>query len=1103
MDDMASVGLQVDSREVRTASGDLDRFAGAGDRAGGSAGRAQGAFSGMGKGLAVAAASALAAVVSIAALISQIKRFIDATVTNEKAQAQLGAAIASTGGAAGRSLSQLNAHAAALQKITNFGDEATNAMQGILLTFTNIKGDQFDAATVSTINLATAMGTDLKSAALQVGKALNDPVLGMTALARSGIQFTEAQKEMVKGMVEANDTIGAQTIILAELERQFGGSAEAARDTLGGALRSLGNAWGDLFELSGPAAEGLKKAIEGLVTAVQNPGFVSAIKGIGTLLFNMATGAVWAINGLIAVFGVLRTVIDIPGRLFNWVFNLGETSLQAQRATDLLTLAMADEIRQIAVLSDNMSGGITMSRRMAEAKLQQAEAHYAALEAARLESLRLITIRDDYVSLETTIEQMGRTLDGIINEQRNFAPMFDRGEIDDFLVQMQRVKDEQLELLGDAGKLSAEYIAAEENIERVRADIEAATGDQVTFNGAAITLEDILRRNAAAAGGISFASAISDAATLARTLGISLNSARLLAGLGLGDAAIAAGDGRGSQRAAVQSATQANTDRILAQQADIREGFIDSTRAAWGLADAVGGGVSGAASSAADEISRVTANIIESGAASIAAAEQAKEYSNTMTGFVTDGIGKAVDWMVNGFKGGLSSIKDMFVDTIKQMIAFAIKNRIMLSLGMGGSVAGGAASAGGIGGAISAAGGLGPAITAAGGIGKLASSFAGGVGSFMTGGFGAIGPALEGASAGLGGLAAAAGAVALPLIAVAAIFTLLNRNAKRRKEAAAAEAAAEKARDAAAQAAAQAAAARAEALAQIMKAIADERYGLETRLLTVQGNTAALRARELAVLAPSNRALQQTIWRLEDMQVAAQAAAEAQRQLAEQQRLIADQRYGLETRLLTVQGNTAALRQRELAALFPTNRALQRMIWGLEEARGAAEALAEAQAAAAAKVKAITDERLGLETKLLTLQGNTAELRQRELAALDPTNRALQRMIWGLEDAAKAMEALNPNRFASLFDFQIAQSRNVNGFAPANISTPPMFTPSFTSPVATDGATVVELRTLNQRMQRMEDEQRQYHLTDMRNGKKTSDTLERWEAIGLPRERTS
>jgi len=326
VDDIASVGLRVDGSQVRTASGDLDRFAGAGDRAGGSAGRAVGAFAGMGRGLAVAAASALAAVVSIAALSSQLNRFIDATVTNEKAQAQLGAAIASTGGAAGKSLQDLNAHAAALQKITAFGDETINAMQGVLLTFTQIKGDQFDAATAAILNVATAMGTDLKSAALQVGKALNDPVLGMTALSRSGIQFTEAQKEMVKGMVASNNVIGAQTIILAELERQFGGSAEAARNTLGGALASLRNAFGDLFELSGPASEGLRASIERLTKAVSDPAFFAAVQSIGTGLFAAAEMGVKAMSALAGIFTTVSESLTTLGAI---VVVLAATQLPA------------------------------------------------------------------------------------------------------------------------------------------------------------------------------------------------------------------------------------------------------------------------------------------------------------------------------------------------------------------------------------------------------------------------------------------------------------------------------------------------------------------------------------------------------------------------------------------------------------------------------------------------------------------------------------------------------------------------------------------------------------------------------------------------------
>jgi len=92
------------------------------------------------------------------------------------------------------------------------------------------------------------MGTDLKSAAVQVGTALNDPILGVSALARSGIQFSEDQKKMIKSLVDTGKHAEAQRVILKELESQFGGAAKAGAQGLGGALSQLGNAFGDMLE---------------------------------------------------------------------------------------------------------------------------------------------------------------------------------------------------------------------------------------------------------------------------------------------------------------------------------------------------------------------------------------------------------------------------------------------------------------------------------------------------------------------------------------------------------------------------------------------------------------------------------------------------------------------------------------------------------------------------------------------------------------------------------------------------------------------------------------------------------------------------------------
>jgi dsDNA-binding SOS-regulon protein len=67
-------------------------------------------------------------------------------------------------------------------------------------------------------------------------------------MSRAGVQFTKVQKDMVKELWEAGRAAEAQNIILKELESQFGGAAEAARDTFGGAAQAATNAFGDLLE---------------------------------------------------------------------------------------------------------------------------------------------------------------------------------------------------------------------------------------------------------------------------------------------------------------------------------------------------------------------------------------------------------------------------------------------------------------------------------------------------------------------------------------------------------------------------------------------------------------------------------------------------------------------------------------------------------------------------------------------------------------------------------------------------------------------------------------------------------------------------------------
>ena len=236
---------------------------------------------------------------------------IRATTEQEAALAQIEARIRSTGGAAGVTTQQLADMAGALQNSTTFADDQINAMQSVLLTFTRITGDTFGQATEAVLDMAQAMGQDLTSTAVQVGKALNDPIEGATALRRVGVQLTDAQEALIKRLVETGQAAAAQRIILDELKIEFGGAARAARDTFGGALKGLSNAFADLFE----AHQGLPAAraeIERLSSVLADPEFQAAADKITSTL---VSGFAQMLGSLPGIVKHLREIAPLIGTL--------------------------------------------------------------------------------------------------------------------------------------------------------------------------------------------------------------------------------------------------------------------------------------------------------------------------------------------------------------------------------------------------------------------------------------------------------------------------------------------------------------------------------------------------------------------------------------------------------------------------------------------------------------------------------------------------------------------------------------------------------------------------------------------------------------------
>jgi len=147
---------------------------------------------------------------------------------NESASAvaQLQTVLKSTANAAGLSFQQLKNMADDLKKTTIFDKDDIIKAENMLLTFTNIGEKAFPTALKATLDLSKAMGQDAKSSAIQLGKALQDPVHGITALKRVGVSFSDQQKDLIKTLVESGKTLEAQKVILAEINKEFGQSSD-------------------------------------------------------------------------------------------------------------------------------------------------------------------------------------------------------------------------------------------------------------------------------------------------------------------------------------------------------------------------------------------------------------------------------------------------------------------------------------------------------------------------------------------------------------------------------------------------------------------------------------------------------------------------------------------------------------------------------------------------------------------------------------------------------------------------------------------------------------------------------------------------------------
>ena len=209
------------------------------------------------KGMGAAFSSMLGPLALVTAAVAAVGKAISAAAEKEKQLQAMRQGLENLGVTGTEALGALEAKAKEFGETTLFSPAQYRDAVTSLTSFRNIAVKDFDEVIKVSADVAQAMGTNVKDASLQLAKALNAPTQNLSALSRSGIQFTQEQKEQIKAMEAAGNVAGAQALIMKELKLQYDGVSEAAGKGMAGAFDLLGQRIQEAFESFGKLLEPL------------------------------------------------------------------------------------------------------------------------------------------------------------------------------------------------------------------------------------------------------------------------------------------------------------------------------------------------------------------------------------------------------------------------------------------------------------------------------------------------------------------------------------------------------------------------------------------------------------------------------------------------------------------------------------------------------------------------------------------------------------------------------------------------------------------------------------------------------------------------------
>jgi hypothetical protein len=379
-------------------------------------------------------------------------------------------------------------------RLTGVNQNTIKESQALLLTFKDIAssadevGGAFDRATQLTLDMASAGFGSVTDNAKQLGKALNDPIAGLTALRRSGIQFTKAQQDQIRTLVESGNVLEAQTMILEEIENQVGGTAAATANSTDKMKVAFSQASESIGMALLPAVEALLPIVIKFADwASQNTEIVialaAAIGGLSAAIvvanFAMkawaaaqaiATAAQWAFNAALTANPIGLVVVAVAALVAGLVllYRRFETVRNIVKALLAPLKAAADAVgwlaKKLGIVGDEIQENFTPS--VDEARKQAGDMYASVREA----STGLEDLENTSDSASVAQKDLARSVNAVYEEVKQLNPelvrMLEVLDVEDDIEALRNEFDNYNEVIAESSDNVRELQQAERDLTR-------------------------------------------------------------------------------------------------------------------------------------------------------------------------------------------------------------------------------------------------------------------------------------------------------------------------------------------------------------------------------------------------------------------------------------------------------------------------------------------------------------------------------------------------------------------------------------------------------------------------------------------------------------